>query len=101
MSAVPVITRMRLPIVGQIGDLELAAANIAALVEQPRRDWREGRGIHGDILARKLRALADELDLDEVSVGNDRLFEVDGHRGRAADYDRIPALADDVGHGLD
>ena len=28
-------------IVGQIADLELAAANIATLVEQPRRDWRE------------------------------------------------------------
>src|SRR5262245_48554963 len=30
-------------IVGQIGNLELAAANIATLVEQPRRDRRERR----------------------------------------------------------
>src|SRR5215831_15972516 len=56
-------------IVGEIGDLELAAANIAALVEQPRRDRHQRRGIEPDVLARKLRALADELDLDEVPVG--------------------------------
>src|SRR5215468_1827173 len=53
------------------------------------------------MLAWKLRALADELDLDEVAIGNDRLLEVDGHRGGAADHDRIRGLADDVGHGLD
>src|SRR5262249_56567262 len=71
-------------IVGQIGDLELAASNIAALVEQPRRDRRERGGIHSDVLARKLRALAGGLDLADVAVGYVWLLECECQSCNAA-----------------